>query len=310
VSDSAGGRAWIAVVLLAAFTIGFAPIFTKLALRTGIGPIAIAGWRLGIAALVFAPFLLRARPAADASEAPAARPGPWALAIPGLCFAADLATWHLAFELTTAANATVLANLAVLVVALAGYLFLGERFDWRLPAGALLGLVGVASLIRLSLATETVGPEQWKGDLISLATAVSYAGYIISVKWLRQGYGALPILVASSAVGGALCFVLAVAHGESLIPTRSVGWLYLLGLGLVAHCVGQGLVTVSLKRLPASLVSVLLLTQPVHVAWLGALLLGEPLSLAQAGSMGLVLLAVGLAIYGRRRSATASDSPA
>ncbi|HBP17864.1 MAG TPA: EamA family transporter, partial [Planctomycetes bacterium] len=234
----------------------------------------------------------------------AARPGRWALAVPGICFAADLATWHLAFELTTAANATVLANLAVLIVALAGYLFLGERFDWRLPAGALLGLVGVTSLIRLSLAAETVGPDQWKGDLISLATAASYAGYILSVKWLRRGYGALPILVASSAVGGALCFVLALAHGEALVPAQSVGWLYLLGLGLLTHCVGQGLVAVSLKRLPASLVSVLLLTQPVHVAWLGALLLSEPLSLAQAGSMGLVLLAVGLAIYGRRAASS------
>ncbi|HBP22317.1 MAG TPA: hypothetical protein DEA08_31610, partial [Planctomycetes bacterium] len=70
--SDAGGRAWIAVVLLAAFTIGFAPIFTKLALRTGIGPIAIAAWRLAIAALAIAPFLLRARPqpAADAPPDP------------------------------------------------------------------------------------------------------------------------------------------------------------------------------------------------------------------------------------------------
>lgn len=300
--SSAGARAWIAVMFLAAFAIGFAPIFTKLALRTGVGPIAIGGWRLAIAAVVIAPFLLRGRPSPP--EADLARPGRWALAVPGVCFAADLATWHIAFELTTAANAAVLVNLAVLIVAFAGYVFLGERFDWRLPAGALLGLVGVSLLIRLSLESETVGPDQWKGDLLTLVTATAYAGYILSVKWLRGGYDALTILVASSAVGGALCFALAVAHGESLVPTRSIGWLYLLGLGLLAHCVGQGLVTLSLKRLPASLVSVLLLTQPVHVAWLGALLLGESLSLAQTGSMGLVLLAVGLAIYGRRAAAS------
>lgn len=297
-SDSAAGaRAWIAVMFVAAFAIAFAPIFTKLALRTGVGPIAIGGWRLAIAALVIAPLLLRGR--GEGGPAPGA-PARWALALPGVCFAADLATWHIAFELTTAANAAVLVNLAVLIVALCGYVVFKERFDWRLPAGALLGLLGVGLLIRLSLAAETVGPDQWKGDLLTLVTATAYAGYILSVKWLRQGYDALSILVASSAVGGAICFALALALGESLIPTRAVGWLYLLGLGLLAHCVGQGLVTLSLKRLSASLVSVLLLTQPVHVAWLGALLLGEPLSLAQAGSMGLVLLAVALAILGRQ----------
>jgi len=302
--------AGIGIVLAAAVAIGFAPIFAKLAIRAGTGPIAAAGWRLVFAAAATGSLLaaLRLRaPAADADDAAEPPPGPgrWALLVPGVLFAGDLATWHLAFELTTAANATVLANAAVLIVSAVGYFFLRERFDWRLPAGAVVGLAGVASLIGLSFGG---GEGKAWGDLLSLGTASFYAAYILSIKWVRGRYGTLAIVVASSAVGALTCFPFAALRGESLLPTEPIGWAYLVGLGLVSHALGQGFIALSLRRLPASLVSVLLLTQPCHVAWLGFLLLDEALTLGHLASMAAILVGVALAIYGRRPTAPPEEA--
>ncbi len=292
---------WPAIggVLLAALAVGFAPIFAKLAMAAGVGPIAAAGWRLVFAAAAMGPvvIVLRRRPAEPAvlDQRP---PPAWALAlVPGLLFAGDLASWHLAFERTTAANATVLANTSVLLVSAVGYL-LGERFNWRLPFGAVIGLAGVAGLVGVSFGVG--GRQQVIGDLLSLVTAAFYASYILSVKWLRRGYDAPTILLASSVTGAVACFALAALWGEALVPQRSVGWAHLVALGLVCHVGGQGLIALCLRRLPASLASVLILTQTVHVAWLGALLLDERLTLSQLASMALVLVGVGLAITGRR----------
>ena len=305
----------LGIVLGSALLIGFAPIFTKLAMAAGTGPVAAAGWRLVFALVAIGPLLAIARqregahglaPHGTASPGTAtARPlgaRPWALVLPGLVFSGDLISWHQAFELTTAANATVLGNVAVLFVAAVGYWVLGERFGWRLPAGAAIALLGVAVLIGVSFSSGPSGafPNKGWGDLLSLVTAAFYAGYILSVKWLRAHHGALAIVAASSAVGALVCFPVAAAWGERLVPAQPAGWAYLAGLGILSHALGQGLIALSLRRLPASLVSVLLLTQPLHVAWLGALLLGERLALSDLLSMALVLVGVGLAITARR----------
>lgn len=91
--------------------------------------------------------------------------------------------------------------------------------------------------------------------------------------------GGTASLIASSS-GAAFCLAWAVATGETLLPQSLQGLLAVIGLGLIAHAAGQGLATFALGRLPAGVISVVLLLQIVVGMTLAALLFGEVPSLA------------------------------
>src|SRR5262245_19129532 len=124
----------LAALLLGGVAIGAAPIFVRLAEEEAVGPSAIAFWRLvfavGPLALWAAVETRTPRAVADPStDQTTARSGRiWLLALlGGFFFAADLVTWHAGIVRTTAANATLLANLTPVVVALFAWLIFKER---------------------------------------------------------------------------------------------------------------------------------------------------------------------------------------
>ena len=94
-----------------------------------------------------------------------------------------------------------------------------------------------------------------------------------------------------------LLFPVAIASGETLLPSSARGWLVLVALAWISHCAGQGLIAYSLAHLPAAFSSVSLLLQPVMASFFAYVLLSEPLAPLQIAG-GLVVLA---GIYLARR---------
>ena len=78
------------------------------------------------------------------------------------------------------------------------------------------------------------------------------------------------------------------------------GWLALIGLALVSHVSGQGMIAYALAHLPASFSSVGLLFQPAIAAVLAWIILKEPLGLWQAFGGTIVLAGIFLARQGSR----------
>jgi drug/metabolite transporter (DMT)-like permease len=125
-----------------------------------------------------------------------------------------------------------------------------------------------------------------------------YAGYILAVKRLRdRGATTLYLMAVTSTVTAILLWPVAVAAGEQFFPATPRGWLVLLGLALLSHAAGQGLIAYALAHLPAAFSSVGLLLQPVVAAVFAWFLLAEPLVALQVAG-GLVVLA---GIYLARR---------
>jgi drug/metabolite transporter (DMT)-like permease len=86
-----------------------------------------------------------------------------------------------------------------------------------------------------------------------------------------------------------------------MIPHSAAGWWILVGLALVSHAAGQGLIAYALAHLPAAFSSVSLLFQPVMAAIFAWLLLAEPLAALQIAGGVVVLVGIYLA---RRGSST------
>jgi drug/metabolite transporter (DMT)-like permease len=285
----APGVAAVAAVVSGAIGIGFAPVLVRL---SSVGPVATAFWRIAIALAVLAPvrFLRRPAPPVAGRERGVAS----TLAFAGIFFAADLSLWHWALLRTSVANATVLSNLAPVFVAFAGWLLFRGRVSGVLLIGLAVAMPGAMLLVR---GNAMLSPTSLAGDGLAVLSAVSYAGYLLTVKHGRRRVSALEVLVGSGIVSAPLLLVVAVLAGERIVPDDARGWLVVVALGVVCHVGGQGLIAHGMDRLTAAFSSLVLLVQPLFAALLGWVVLGETLTLLQGLGGALVVLGVSV---GRR----------
>jgi drug/metabolite transporter (DMT)-like permease len=226
--------------------------------------------------------------------------GSWPLLLAAaLAFAGDLAFWHKSIQLTSVANATLLANLASIFVTLAAWLFLRQRPTRMFLAGLGAALAGVVLLVHTSLEFSSTGLA---GDALGVVTAMFYAGYLLAVKTLRdRGEVTLHLMAVTTTITALLLLPIALAAGDPMIPRSAAGWWILVGLAWISHAAGQGLIAYALAHLPAAFSSVSLLFQPVMAALFAWLLLAEALAPLQIAGGVVVLAGIYLA---RRGSST------
>jgi drug/metabolite transporter (DMT)-like permease len=284
----------LVALLVGATCIALSPIFVRL---SEAGPTATAFWRVALAVPVLW-MLYAVKPKAKTRR----YSGKWPLLLAaGFAFAGDLAFWHTSIKLTSVANSTLLANLASIFVTLAAWIFLRQRPSGLFLAGLAAALIGVALLVHTSLEFSATGLA---GDALGVVTAMFYAGYILAVKGLRdRGETTLHLMAVTTTITTLLLFPVALASGEQMLPASAFGWWMLIGLALVSHAAGQGLIAYALAHLPAAFSSVSLLFQPVMAALFAWLLLSEGLVPLQVVG-GIVVLA---GIYLARRGSGAGQ---
>jgi drug/metabolite transporter (DMT)-like permease len=279
----------LGALLLGATCIALSPIFVRL---SECGPIATAFWRVALAVPVLWVVYFAKTKGSDAQHS-----GKWPLLFAaGFAFAGDLAFWHYSIQLTSVANSTLLANLSTIFVTLAVWLIAGQRPSGLFLAGLAAALAGVAMLVRTSIG---FSPSGILGDAFGVVTAMFYAGYILAVKGLRdRGATTLYLMAVTTTITAILLFPVVLASGESFLPASLYGWSILLGLALVTHAAGQGLIAYALAHLAATFSSVGLLLQPVVAAFFAWIILAEPLVPLQIAGGVVVLVGIYLARRG------------
>ena len=251
------------------FRCGYAlPVLGALALRERrrFGPRAAGHWRYGAAA--------------------------------GAFFAADLILWHHAIADVGAGLATTLANLQVVLVAVAAWALLGEKPAPRVVLAVPLVFAG-AVLISGVIGEGAYGDDPALGALFGVLTAVAYTAFILVLREagrdLRRPAG--PLFEATF-VATFVAIVAGALLGEvDLVPSwPGHGWL--VTLALTSQVLGWLLIAVALPRLPASLTSIVLTVQPVGSVLLGIVLLGEDPAAVQLA--GVAVIVAGIVIATRR----------
>jgi drug/metabolite transporter (DMT)-like permease len=208
-----------------------------------------------------------------------------------------MAIWHWSIRLTTVANATLLVNFAPIFVTLGSWLLFRQRVSLTFMLGMAAALLGATLLIGASF---SLSMHYFWGDFLALIAAAFYAGYLLSVKYLRDAFSTSTLLAWS---GVAICLALlpvSLLSGEVLLPVSSQGWLVLLGLALMIHVGGQGLIAFAMAHLPAAFSSVTLLIQPVMASVFAWVILNEALGPWQALGGLIVLPGIFVARRGSR----------
>ena len=267
------------------------PAFAVWGLMGGIGARLVLGaGRRQVTAGPERPHVRRRR--AGAFGVPAEPRDRLLLVLCGVFFAGDLAALHAAVNLTTAANAILFLNAQPIYVSIGAWLLFGQRMSVQFAGAAAIAMFGAAVVTWTSV---DLGAGHALGDALGVVAGVCYAGYILAASRLRSDYSSLAINVATCVVGAPLLLAAALASGQSIAPPTVNDWMLMIGLGVLAHACGQGLIVWGLAHLPAAFASVSLLVAPVSAAVLAWLLLAEPLGPMQVAGMVLVLAGVQLA---------------
>ncbi len=289
--DAPRDNRWpLAALILGGAAIGGSPIFVRL---SEVGPLATAFWRVALALVPLVVVALATR--GKSAVRPANLSQCLLLVLPGLFLAMDLVTWHLSIRMTSVANATLLANLAPIFVALIGWLFLRARISRPFLIGLVTALVGIVTLKGgvSGLAAGDLG-----GDALATVAALFYAGYILVIGRLRSRFDTLQIMLWSTAAAAICLFPVALSIEGVMLPPTLFGWLMLIGLAFISHAGGQVAITYALAYLPAAFSSLTLLLQPVVAAALAWILLGEAIGLLQAIGGAVVLAGILIARRG------------
>ena len=285
-------------VILANVALAFGPWFVRLA---DVGPVSSAFWRITLAAPVLAGAALATgwRPW-GAEGSPPRNTGLtrllWGMiALGGVCFAADLGSWHLGILRTTLANATLFGNCAILMFPIYGFLA-ARTWPTRIQGIALLlACIGAALLMGRSYQLD---PRNLTGDMLCLLAGVLYTAYFILMARARATMPPLPALALSTLASIVPLLIFARLLGETMWPTQ---WGPLIGLALISQIIGQGLMIFALGKLSPLIVGLALLTQPVVAATIGWTVYGEKLGLPDL--LGASLVAVALVLVSRRARA-------
>lgn len=285
-----GTRLALTAIFAGAVGIGFAPVLVRL---SEVGPSATAFFRI----LFALPFLWLWMWADQSRHASASRPRTandfFLLALAGLFFTGDLALWHWSLQFTSVANSTLLTNFAPIFVTIGARIFLREEITRTFVVGMVIAFAGGALLVSGRLQA-----GQLLGHVLAIITAAFYAGYLLTVKQLRERFTTPTIMAWSGLVSCVSLLAVAALSREIIMPATTRGWLVVIALGLLSHLAGQTLIAFALGHLPASFSSVTLLLQPLLAALLAWVVLKERLTLWQWAGGAIILC--GIFVAGKR----------
>lgn len=285
-------RVWIALAL-GLVSVGLSAILVRFG--TSAPGLALAVWRTVFAALLLAPVAIpRIGP-----EVRTFTTREWGLILTaGTALGLHFIAWIESLYHTSVASASVLVTTSPLFIAALGYLVLRERLRRRTVLAIGTAVIGGA-LIGLADAQAGVFPRAGLGNTLALLAALLFSVYILIGRAVRQRMEFLAYLFPLYGVAAMTCVVGALLRGVPLVPSWPVLGLCLL-MALGPQLLGHGAFNYAVRYLPAALLGLLSLTEPIVASLLALMLFGEaPAPLALLG-IGIVLLSIAV-VFVRRR---------
>lgn len=293
---------WLPFVVLGVglLAISFGAIFARLAQGQGVASLAVATWRLGLAALLVTPLaLLQSR----ATLARLSRRQFGLTLAAGFFLALHFATWITSLEYTSVASSTALVTTNPLWIGLASFVLFRERPGPAMLGGIALSLAGSLCIFWSDSQTAAPGSQPLLGNLLALVGSWCFSAYLLIGRRLRAGLP-LPAYIWL-AYGAAALFLFAASQGSGTTLTgyAAPAYLVLLGLALGPQLLGHTAYNWSLRHVSATFVAVVTLGEPVGSALLAFLIFGEAFTPLQFAGFGLLLAGIYLAARSERSGA-------
>jgi drug/metabolite transporter (DMT)-like permease len=196
------------------------------------------------------------------------------------------------------ASSVVLVTSHPLMVGLLSHFVLKERLNKWMAVGIVVGFSGV---VVIALADYGFGGSLLYADILAFLGGIMAGFYFLAGRRLRQRVALLDYALVVYACATAVLFVYAIVLGESLAPLGHVDTelLLFLALAVIPQIGGHTLYNWSLRWVPAPVVSLSLVGEPVGSSLLAWAILNQVPSAGVAAGALLALLGIYLTVYGQ-----------
>jgi len=278
-------RAAVFQLIIGAAMISFSPVFVKLA---DVGPTVAGFYRTLFGGAFLLVIVFAKRDTIWAGR----KPFLWAL-ICGVAFAADLTCWHRSIHYVGPGLSTILGNFQVFFLAAFGIIVLREKFDWRFALSTVAAITGLLLIVGVDWGA--LEPGYRLGILLGLATAITYAIYVLILKKAQSDRIRLSASANLAVISLITCAVMAVegaVEGASFRVPDGKSWAALIAYGVVCQALGWIVIVRALGRVKASRAGLILLLQPTLAFTWDILFFGRPTDVLDALGAGLALAAI------------------
>jgi drug/metabolite transporter (DMT)-like permease len=237
--------------------------------------------------------------------------------VSGIFLAAHFGTWISSLEYTSVASSVVFVSTGPLWVAILAPLLLNERLRGAAVVGLAVAILG-GVVIGLSDACSwndglqcpqfdqvLEGRAMW-GNFLALIGALTVSGYLIIGRKLRTKMSLIPYISLVYGMCAIVLLMTMLLAGQSPLgyPARTYGWIFLLAL--FPQLIGHSTYNWVLRYIPATLVAVVTLVEPIASAVLAYFILREAPS---AGVLvGGAFILIGIYLASRRARLQRDDT--
>lgn len=235
-------------------------------------PVAIAVWRLGFSLIIVAVFLVVTGEWRDwkritLRELALAASG-------GVSLALHFWAWNASIHLTTIAASVTLVNLQPAIVAAISAVALREAPTTRQVGGIAIAILGALVIAAPDLrgGMAPSGNAPLLGNLLAVSAAVTAAIYYTIGRSLRKSFGVWAYVGIVYSAAFVTLSVIAISRGTTIAPQPSREIAIFAGLALGPMLMGHTGMNWALKFLPAYVVNLTVLGEPVGATLLGAII--------------------------------------
>ncbi len=262
-------------------------IFARLA---GEAPaLVIAAYRVGLAALVLAPFAWwKARDEIlNLSKRELALAG-----LSGFFLALHFATWISSLDYTSVANSVVLVNTNPLWVGILTPFIAKERIK---TAAIVSIVISVAGGIIIGAGDFASGDKALFGDFLALMGSICAAIYLLLGRNLRRKLSLIAYVMVCYGSAAVILWVIVLSSKAQITGFSSNTVAAFWAMALIPQLIGHTSYNWSLKWFSAGLIAVSLLGEPIVATILAYFIFGEGLTWLKIAGGALILAAIYIA---------------
>lgn len=292
--DSPSAQQYPKVNVLAALVVGltafgFAPILVRLAPDTS--PLVLVVYRTVFAALMLMPFWLwkRSRQARSGKN----KERLW-IALSGACLGIHFTCWIASLYYTSVASASVLVTIHPIIMILVERFWLKRYFSKLTWAGVLLAFSGSLILGISDSQIDQPFADPLFGNALAFTAAIVFVVYLLIGQKIRKKRAWIDYVFPIYFFAAVTCVGIALMFDKNLLDISVIGVWAGAGLAFGPQVLGHGAMNYAVKYVSPTLLSTLILVEPLLASTLAFFLFTELPPITSIAAMLVILLGVGL----------------
>lgn len=268
---------------------GFSPILVRTTPETP--ALVLASYRTVFAVLMLLPYWLYKK---TRTRQPGMHNQKIMMALAGVCLGLHFACWISSLYYTSVASASVLVTIHPVILILIERLWFKRSFAATTWAGVFLAFSGSVILGISDSQIEQDFANPLLGNLLALTAAIIFVVYLLIGQKIRQNRGWIDYLFPVYFFTAVTCIVLAASFGNDLLNISATGIAASAGLAFGPQVLGHGSMNFAVKYVSPTLLSTLILIEPLFASVLAFFLFDEMPPVASMIAMSITLGGIGL----------------